>query len=127
MTHAPTATRPHDEAHDTAKVVRDFKAAVNMSALALEKWLETDDSKWVGWTHEGARESVGHQSGCHILRLLRQSLKADDLRDIDVDHMRKVTGYVHRHLAQEPDGDIEHSNWRYSLMNWGHDPMRKGR
>jgi len=41
--------------------------------------------------------------------------------------MRKVVGYTRRHLAQGgPDGDEEHSRWRYSLMNWGHDPL-KGR
>ena len=26
--------------------------------------------------------------------------------------------------AQRPDGDIEESDWRYSLMNWGHDPVK---
>jgi hypothetical protein len=36
--------------------------------------------------------------------------------------MAKVVGYVHRHLAQRPDGDITDTHWRYSLMNWGHDP-----
>ncbi len=40
--------------------------------------------------------------------------------------MRKVHGYVQRHLAQEPDKeDVESSKWRYSLMNWGHDPLKK--
>ncbi len=40
--------------------------------------------------------------------------------------MRKVVGYVHRHLAQGgPQKDKEHSPWRYSLMNWGHDPLVK--
>jgi hypothetical protein len=39
-----------------------------------------------------------------------------------------VTGYVHRHMAQGPEhkADVEDSNWRYSLMNWGHDPLKKG-
>jgi hypothetical protein len=36
--------------------------------------------------------------------------------------MRKVNGYVKRHLAQRPQGDIADTAWRYSLMNWGHDP-----
>ena len=40
--------------------------------------------------------------------------------------MRKVAGYVHRHLVQGgPDGDVEHSKWRYALMNWGHDPLER--
>ncbi|OZM84312.1 hypothetical protein CFP66_03285 [Pseudonocardia sp. MH-G8] len=40
-------------------------------------------------------------------------------------HMRKVVGYVHRHLAQRPTKEsIEDSRWRHSLMNWGHDPCK---
>ena len=39
--------------------------------------------------------------------------------------MAKVVAYVHRHLAQGgPKDDAEHSRWRYSLMNWGHDPLK---
>jgi hypothetical protein len=37
--------------------------------------------------------------------------------------MRKVVGYVRRHRAQEP-ANIATSRWRYSLMNWGHDPLK---
>ena len=47
--------------------------------------------------------------------------------DTDDDHapMREVHGYVQRHLAQEPaKEDVETSRWRYSLMNWGHDPVK---
>jgi hypothetical protein len=38
--------------------------------------------------------------------------------------MHKVHSYVSRHSAQRPHGDVEHSRWRYSLMNWGHDPLK---
>jgi hypothetical protein len=39
--------------------------------------------------------------------------------------MRKVGGYVHRHMAQAgPADDMEQSQWRYSLMNWGDDPLK---
>jgi hypothetical protein len=42
--------------------------------------------------------------------------------------MRKVHGYVQRHLAQRPGKeDIGTSKWRYSLMNWGHDPLKQTR
>jgi hypothetical protein len=37
--------------------------------------------------------------------------------------MRKVVGYVRRHLAQRPPGDVRDTRWRHSLMNWGHDPL----
>ncbi len=39
------------------------------------------------------------------------------------EHMRKVVGYVERHRAQRPSGDVTDTPWRYSLMNWGHDPQ----
>ena len=42
----------------------------------------------------------------------------------DYAHMRKVIGYVHRHTAQRPGGDVTDTRWRYSLMNWGHDPLK---
>jgi hypothetical protein len=66
-------------------------------------------------------ESVGHQSGRRIIRILGK--KKADLDGNDYAHMRKVNGYVKRHLAQRPH-DVEHPHWRYSLMNWGHDPLK---
>ena len=68
-------------------------------------------------------ESVGHASGRRIVAIKRT--KKADLTDEDYAHMKKVVGYVHRHMAQGgPAEDKEHSNWRYSLMNWGHDPLK---
>ncbi len=101
---------------------RDFAEAVNMTPKALERWLETDESQDVGQKNRGS-ESVGHESGRTIVRLL-QTKKAD-LGDEEVAHMKKVVGYVRRHLAQQPGSEeLETSRWRYSLMNWGHDPLR---
>ena len=69
-------------------------------------------------------ESVGHASGRRIVELRRTT--KDDLSEDDLAHMRKVVGYLKRHLAQGgPGDDVEHSKWRYSLMNWGHDPLKK--
>lgn len=112
---------PPDE---RARVVQDFHAAVNMTPAALERWLATEESRQVGFTHDGERESVGHQSGRRIVELLHR--KRDALDDADLDHMRKVVGYVHRHLAQRPEGDVRDTRWRWSFMNWGHDPLRDG-
>ena len=98
-----------------------FTEAVNMSPAELERWLDTDESRSVGMTREGETESVGHQSGRRIVALKRT--RKADLTDDDYAHMRKVVGYIHRHSAQGgPKDDAEHSRWRYSLMNWGHDP-----
>src|SRR5258706_13033182 len=41
--------------------------------------------------------------------------------------MGKVVGYIKWHLAQRPHHSVEHTRWRYSLMNWGHDPLKDGR
>ncbi len=43
---------------------------------------------------------------------------------MDDDKKDEVYGYIARHLSQRPDGDIEDTDWRYSLMNWGHDPLK---
>lgn len=108
---------------DDQSVYDDFKDAVNMTASELEKWLDTDESKAVGQKSSGGGESTGHRSGRRIVDIL--GTKKGDLSDDDYAHMRKVVGYVHRHRAQGPSKDIEHSDWRYSLMNWGQDPTKK--
>ena len=102
---------------------REFKDAVNMSASELEKWLASDESKAVGQKSSDGAESVGHDSGRKIIKILHT--RKADLTDADEAHMRKVVGYVHRHLAQRPQGDVRDTKWRYSLMNWGHDPLKK--
>ncbi len=107
-------------APDRARIRRDFAAAVNMDAAELEAWLETEQSKRVGFKREGATESVGHASGRRIVSILGK--RQDALTDDDYAHMRKVVGYVRRHLAQRPENQVT-SRWRYSLMNWGHDPI----
>jgi len=107
---------------DAGAVVRDFEAAVNMTPAELERWLATDESRAVGVTHGEGRESVGHHSGRRIVALLRKHRSELDAGDLA--HMRKVTGYVHRHLAQRPAGEVRDTRWRWSLMNWGHDPSK---
>lgn len=109
-----------------AKTYDDFKTAVNMTPAAIETWLETEDSKRVGWKGEdgkGTGESVGHKSGKRIVEIVRA--KKSDLSDDDYAHMKKVVSYVARHSKQGPAKDVEHSDWRYSLMNWGHDPLKE--
>lgn len=94
-----------------------------MTAGQIEKWLGTDESKSVGQkTSEGA-ESTGHHSGKLIVQILEK--RPADYTDDDFSQMQRVSSYVARHSAQHPGGDIEHTPWRYSLMNWGHDPLKK--
>ncbi|MDI3381694.1 DUF3140 domain-containing protein [Xenophilus aerolatus] len=124
MATSSRSTRAHaDGGTETAHVLSDFKAAVNMTPAQLERWLQTEESRTVGFKGAPGKESVGHASGRRIVRLLgkdRDALTAGDLA-----HMRKVVGYVHRHLAQRPSGNVRDTPWRQSLMNWGHDPLKR--
>ncbi|PYE85800.1 DUF3140 domain-containing protein [Pseudoroseicyclus aestuarii] len=111
-----------ERTEDERKEVRkEFGEVVNMSPSELEDWLETEESKSVGDTG-GDGESTGHKSGRRIVELKRKTV--DELTEDDHDWMNKVVGYCHRHLKQGPSSDVEHSKWRYSLMNWGHDPLK---
>ena len=106
----------------TQEALQAFKAAVNMSAHQLEQWLLTPESEEVGFKTVAETEAVGHASGRHIVQMLRK--RPTDYDEQDVQHARKVVGYIHRHLAQRPAGDVTGTRWRYSLMNWGHDPLK---
>jgi hypothetical protein len=107
---------------ETEQVIADFGDAVNMTPSELRDWLDTDESRAVGQKPDGGGESTGHASGRRILAI--EDKQKADYTDDDIAHMRRVVGYVNRHLAQEPDGDVEDTSWRYSLMNWGHDPLK---
>ncbi|OUJ76125.1 DUF3140 domain-containing protein [Hymenobacter crusticola] len=103
-------------------IYAEFKEQVNMTAAELEKWLKTEESASVG-QDSGDGTSIGQKSGERIIEILHK--KKADLTDADAEHMHKVHSYISRHLAQGPAHDVEHSRWRYSLMNWGHDPLKK--
>lgn len=103
------------------QIRENFDQAVNMAPAEIEAWLETENSRKVGFKPGGAGESVGHASGRRIVQILRKT--SDELDDTDYAHMRKVVGFIRRHRAQEPANMVT-SRWRYSLMNWGHDPIK---
>lgn len=98
----------------------DLCELVNMEPSELEDWLETEQSKSVGDSDDG--ESTGHKSGRRIVEI--KQTKKSDLSDGDLQHMKKVCGYIKRHKAQRPKGDVSGTNWCYSLKNWGHDPTK---
>ena len=109
---------------DHEATYKEFKEVVNMTASALEKFLKGEDSQSVGQKKDGG-EATGHQEGRRIVEML--NTKKSDLSDDDYAHMRKVVGYVHRHLKQggpKDKDEVRDSPWRLSLMNWGHDPMK---
>ncbi len=116
---------------DERRSIREeYRAVVNMTPAALTKWLESEESRSVGMTSEGEKvtkagggEAVGHHMGERIVEIGHKKQAALD--DNDFADMRKVVGYVHRHSKQRPSGDVSDTRWRHSLMNWGHDPLKK--
>lgn len=111
-----------DWADDQQETYEEFRDAVNMASKELGEWLNTDESKSAGDSDSG--ESTGHKSRRRIVEIKRKT--KDELTESDLDHMKKVVGYVHRHRAQGPSGSAKETAWRYSLMNWGHDPCKDG-
>ncbi|WP_145105800.1 DUF3140 domain-containing protein [Cereibacter sediminicola] len=109
-------TKSNDEIWD------EWQQLVNMTPLELERWLETGESRSVG-DSEGGGESTGHRSGRRIVEIKHK--RKSELSQEDWSHMGRVVGYIRRHKAQGgPAEDKDHSRWRYSLMNWGHDPLK---
>ena len=108
---------------DKQETYQKFKKLVNMSASEIDRFLKTDESRKVGQVKPGETESIGRKSGKRIIKILTKPKK--DLTEDDYHHMKKVISYISRHLAQGgPAKDKEHSAWRYSLKNWGHDPLK---
>ncbi len=62
---------------DHIEVYANFKKLVNMTALQLEKWLKTEESKNTG-LDSGDGEAIGHKSGKKIISILKK--KMNDLQ-----------------------------------------------
>ncbi len=114
--------KPRIHPADEDAIFAKFTAEVNLSRKELERWLQTDESRSVGFLRRGETESIGRQSGRRIVEILGKPRAA--LTESDYVHMRKVVGYIRRHCAQRPRGDVTNTRWRWSLMNWGRDPLK---
>ncbi|MGK7396427.1 MAG: DUF3140 domain-containing protein [Candidatus Cyclobacteriaceae bacterium M3_2C_046] len=105
------------------KAIRQrFFEKVNMAPSELENWLETEESQNVGWD-SGDGEAIGHKSGHKIVSIKHKNVA--ELSEQDYEHMKKVSSYISRHMAQKPSSDRKNSKWRYSLINWGCDPCKE--
>jgi hypothetical protein len=110
-----STSKPRDQ------IWAEWRELVNMSPSEIEDWLGSEESASVGDT--GDERSTGRQSARRIIDIKRT--RKDDLSDDQWEHMATVVGYIKRHCAQGgPKEHKEQSDWRYSLMNWGHDPIR---
>jgi hypothetical protein len=101
------------------RIIEEFRSVVNISRGQLERWLGTPESKKLRFPDEPKN---GKAPGSAILKLLTK--KGDKITREDVDQMQAVLDFIGPRLQKRPKGDIVASNWRYSLMNWGHDPSK---
>ena len=103
---------------DDVRIV--FARIVNMTPREMETWHATKESASVG-QDSGDGVSVGVKAGQRTLQLLRikRAPKVDDIK-----HMRRVVNFIRRQVLLAPRQNRETSRWRYSLMNWGHDPLK---
>ena len=109
----PTATakQPEADKDQLNETINDFERLVNMGRGEIEKWLKTEESKSVG-QDSGDGTSVGAKSGAKITKLLGKG--RTKLTAADLEHMKKVIGYISRHAAQGPaKTDKQTSPWRY--------------
>ncbi|KAL7337348.1 hypothetical protein BJY59DRAFT_654759 [Rhodotorula toruloides] len=105
-----------------------------MTPDELRDWLDTNSSQTAGWSKDNdGKESVGHESGRKIIDILERNPDKDpeQYTDEDIEHMRKVTSYCKRHLAQEEKNnaekdpeELEQTKSYRSLKNWGHDSLK---
>lgn len=113
------------DSDEAAEIWDEFSDSVNMTPSEIESWLETDESKSVGQPGGAGGETVGRDSAKRILRI--KDRKKSELSGEDYAHMKKVNGYVARHLKQRPEArgeELARTDWAYSLKNWGHDPLK---
>ncbi|ODQ54767.1 hypothetical protein SAICODRAFT_17756 [Saitoella complicata NRRL Y-17804] len=116
---------------EKATVVKNFLDVVNMTEDELAEWLETEESNSTGQLKPGQAESIGHESGRHLLELMRCTYGSDPdtYNDEQIAFMRRVVSYCRRHLAQFPRNkaleEIRAGKWYWSLKNWGHDALKE--
>ena len=100
-----------------------FHRVVNMTLEELRAWLLTEAS---GEQGPAGQPDLGMpELGVEVMALLRK--RKVDLTPQDVEVMRRVTDYVTDMESLEPPEGAQNSQWRWSLMTVGHDPLRTGR
>jgi len=119
---AKSGRRQPKKVESIEQTVSEFKTVVNVSRDKLERWLSTAESKKLHFADEPKGKALGNDTGKAVLTLLKK--RRDKYTAEDASYMRKVIEYIDQHLAKRPKGDISASNWRYSLLNLGHDPAK---
>ena len=115
---APEKPKKRRTAKQIEQTVGEFRLLVNISSQHLERWLYTVQSQKLNFA-----DAAKGVSAASVLSLLKK--RKDKYSDADFDQMQTVVDAIKQRLEERPKGDIVASNWRYSLMNWGHDPTKR--
>ena len=104
-------------------VYAEFRTLVNMSPLELEKWLETKTSKAPAEGTSDPDLVIDKKTSLKIIKVL--SKRKVMLTKGEYECMERVADHINRLYKNKPmEEDLLVSNWRYALMNLGHDPVK---
>lgn len=103
-------------------IYAEFRTKVNMSPLEMEKWLETKTSAVPGEESCQSEFLIEKKTSQKIIRILLK--RKVMLTKGDYECMEKVSNHINKLYEHKPEDNILVSNWRYALMNLGHDPYK---
>lgn len=103
-------------------IYAEFRTKVNMSPLEIEKWLETKTSGVPGEESCQSEFLIEKKTSQKIIRILLK--RKVMLTKGDYECMEKVSNHINKLYEHKPEDNILVSNWRYALMNLGHDPYK---
>jgi hypothetical protein len=103
-------------------IFTEFRSKVNMSPLEIEKWLETKTSKAPAAESCQSEFVIEKRVSQKIIRMLLKRKVL--LTKGDYECMEKVSHHIDKLYDQKPQENMLVSNWRYALMNLGHDPYK---
>lgn len=109
------------DVEEKQSVLEEFNEWVNMSPDEHEQWLKSDCSRDSSIHFSGSLSD--NRAGWRVVELKRKH--PEQFEENDFDLMMRAVGFIKRQAFAEPYGYINASQWRYTLMNWGHDPLKR--
>lgn len=103
----------------SAELWDEFHKVVNMTSRELQEWLSVESA---GEEVEELPDKAGRPTGRRVLEVLGK--RRTDLTEDDVRVMEHVVGVIRSQRAAELDPKAGSAEWRHSLMDIGHDPLK---
>jgi hypothetical protein len=105
------------------QLYQEFRGYINMGAGELGKWLDTKESKCIDLEPQDS-DILSRKAGERTIKILRK--KPFELTKSNYDHMERAIAFFTDKLSERPEGDVTETLWRYTLKNWGYDPLKNG-